>query len=125
MALRILVMEVEPPVVAGLRGGLEREGHAVDRVNDGDAAVDLAMERDYDVIVVDATDRPTDGYRVCRSLRARGRWSPILLLTAPRRLEERILGLDAGADDCLQTPFAFEELSARVRALTRRRRRTG
>jgi two-component system OmpR family response regulator len=122
MRLRILVMEAEPCVVAGLRSGLEREGHAVDRVSAGDAAIDLATECDYDVIVVDATDRPSDGYRVCRFLRARGRWSPILLLTASRRLEERILGLDAGADDCLQTPFAFAELSARLRALTRRRR---
>jgi len=118
MGLRILVVQAQPATVAGL----QREGHALDSASEGDDAILLATERDYDVIVVDLTQHPSDGYQVCQALRTRGRWSPILLLTAPRRVEERIEGLDAGADDCLETPFAFQEFSARLRALARRRR---
>ena len=105
-----------------LRRRLEREGHGVDRVDHGEA-VQLAFQRDYDVIVLDHTDHGTDGYQLCRLLRAGGSGFPILLLTTHRNVEERINGLDAGADDCLPTPFAFEELAARLRALSRRIRR--
>ena len=117
-----MVVQVLPPLDEVLRSGLEHEGHALDCVDLGSDAVHLATNRDYDVIVIDVTEHRREGYGMCQSLRARGRWSPILLLTTPRRVAERIEGLDAGADDCLDKPFAIQELAARLRALARRRR---
>jgi DNA-binding response OmpR family regulator len=93
----------------------------VDGVDSGDNVLCRTTAGDYDVIIIDATVRTPDPFDVCRSLRARGNWPIVLLLTAPGRVEDRIVGLDAGADDCLQKPLAFEELSARLRALVRRR----
>src|SRR5271157_3955937 len=97
-----------------LRRGLEREGYAVDVASDGDDAVWHATETEYDAIVLDVMIPPPDGFEVCRQLRAGGRWAPVLLLTARDGVDDRIAGLDAGADDYLTKPFAFAELCARV-----------
>src|SRR5436309_2313266 len=103
-----------------LQAALQREGHAVDAVDNGKEALWMATECDYDAIVLDVMIPPPDGFEVCRTLRAGGRWAPILLLTARDGVQDRVNGLDAGADDYLPKPFSFEELSARLRALTRR-----
>jgi len=114
------VVEDEVKMAALVRRGLEREGYAVDLAADGPEALWSARERDYDAIVLDAMIPEPDGFAVCRLLRDEGRWAPVLLLTARDSVEDRVRGLDAGADDYLTKPFAFEELFARLRALTRR-----
>ena len=107
--------------MAALLGrGLGEEGWAVDIVGDGREALWMATENDYDVIVLDVMLPALDGYEVCRQLRARQRWAPVLFLTARGDVTDRIRGLDAGADDYLTKPFSFGELLARVRALIRR-----
>ena len=118
--MRVLVVEDEVKMAALVRRGLEREGYAVDLAADGPEALWSARERDYDAIVLDAMIPEPDGYTVCRLLRDEGRWAPVLILTARDSVEDRVRGLDAGADDYLTKPFAFEELFARLRALTRR-----
>jgi two-component system OmpR family response regulator len=118
--VRLLVVEDEPKMAKLLETALQREGHAVDRVDNGSDAVWMATECDYDAIVLDVMIPPPDGFEVCRTLRDRGRWAPILLLTARDGVQDRVDGLDAGADDYLPKPFSFEELSARLRALRRR-----
>ena len=118
--MRVLVVEDEEKMASLLRRGLEREGYAVDVATNGVDAVWSATENDYDAIVLDVMLPPPDGFEVCRTLRAQGRWAPILLLTARDAVADRVTGLDAGADDYLPKPFSFDELSARLRALTRR-----
>jgi two-component system OmpR family response regulator len=118
--VRVLVVEDEVKMASLVRRGLEREGYAVDVAGDGAEALWAAREQDYDVIVLDAMIPEPDGFAVCRTLRDEGRWSPVLVLTARDAIEDRVRGLDAGADDYLTKPFAFEELFARLRALTRR-----
>ncbi len=118
--MRVLVVEDEVKMAALVRRGLEREGYAVDVAADGAEALWSARERDYDAIVLDAMIPEPDGFAVCRTLRDEGRWAPVLILTARDSIEDRVRGLDAGADDYLTKPFAFEELFARLRALTRR-----
>lgn len=103
-----------------LARGLREEGYAVDVAHDGTEGLWLASEQDYDAIVLDVMLPGIDGFEVCRRLRALGRGHPILLLTARDAVEDRVGGLDAGADDYLTKPFSFEELAARVRALVRR-----
>ena len=103
-----------------LRRWLQQEGYAVDEAATGTDAVWYGTENDYDAIVLDVMIPAPDGFAVCRTLRERNRWAPVLLLTARDAVEDRITGLDAGADDYLAKPFSFEELSARLRALTRR-----
>ncbi len=103
-----------------LQRALEREGYAVDLAGNGVDAIWLATENDYDAIVLDVMIPPPDGFNVCRTLRERERWAPVLLLTARDSVADRVTGLDAGADDYLPKPFSFDELSARLRALTRR-----
>ena len=103
-----------------LEKGLEEEGYAVDTVTNGTDALWMAMENDYDCIVLDVMLPGTDGLEICRTLRGREVWSPILLLTARDTVADRVRGLDAGADDYLVKPFSFDELLARLRALTRR-----
>src|SRR5256714_2267658 len=103
-----------------LEVALQREGHAVDRVDNGRDALWMATECEYDAIVLDVMIPPPDGFEVCRQLRRRGRWAPVLLLTARDSVDDRVTGLDAGADDYLAKPFSFAELAARLRALTRR-----
>lgn len=118
--LRILVVEDEPKMVRVLTRGLEQEGYAVDASPDGLDGLHMASENTYDSIVLDVMLPILDGVQVCRQLRDRGRWAPILMLTARDAIGDRVRGLDAGADDYLVKPFSFDELVARLRALMRR-----
>lgn len=118
--MRVLVVEDEIKMSALIKRGLEREGYAVDVALDGDEALWAAREQDYDAIVLDAMIPAPDGFAVCRTLREEGRWAPVVMLTARDSVDDRVRGLDAGADDYLTKPFAFAELFARLRALTRR-----
>jgi two-component system, OmpR family, response regulator len=118
--MRVLVVEDEAKMATLLKRGLEHEGYAVDVAGDGKEALWAAREFDFDAIVLDAMIPEPDGFEVCRTLRSEGRWTPVLLLTARDAVDDRVLGLDAGADDYLTKPFAFSELFARLRALTRR-----
>ena len=103
-----------------LRRGLERASYAVDAVNCGEDALWMAQEFDYDCVVLDVGIPAPDGFAVCRALREAGNWVPVLLLTVRDAVNDRVTGLDAGADDYLTKPFAFDELLARIRSLTRR-----
>jgi DNA-binding response OmpR family regulator len=118
--MRILVVEDEHKIAAFLRRGLVEEGYAVDLAYDGDEALDWYAVAPYDLIVLDVLLPKRSGIAVCRALRERGARIPILMLTARDAIEDRIQGLDAGADDYLVKPFAFGELLARIRALLRR-----
>jgi two-component system OmpR family response regulator len=119
-AVRVLVVEDEVKMASLVKRALERESYAVDVAGAGDDGLWLATENDYDAIVLDVMLPPPDGFAVCRELRKRGRWAPVLLLTARDGIDDRVTGLDAGADDYLTKPFSFAELLARLRALTRR-----
>jgi two-component system OmpR family response regulator len=118
--VRILVVEDEIKMAGLIKRGLEHEGYAVDVARDGPEALWAAREVDYDAIVLDVMIPEPDGFEVCRTLRKEGRWAPVVLLTARDRVDDRVTGLDAGADDYLTKPFAFAELLARVSALARR-----
>jgi two-component system OmpR family response regulator len=118
--VRVLVVEDEFKMADLLKRGLEREGYAVDLAGTGEQAVWAATEVPYDAVVLDAMIPPPDGFEVCRQLRFAGRWVPVLMLTARDGVEDRVKGLDVGADDYLTKPFAFAELFARLRALLRR-----
>jgi two-component system OmpR family response regulator len=120
LTMRALVVEDESKMAALLRRGLQEEGYAVDVASSGEDGAWLGNENDYDVILLDAMLPDIDGFEVCRRLRAAGRWSPILMLTARDGVQDRVAGLDAGADDYLTKPFSFDELFARIRALLRR-----
>ncbi|HEY6423263.1 MAG TPA: response regulator transcription factor [Pseudonocardiaceae bacterium] len=118
--MRVLVVEDELRMAALLKRGLQEDGYAVDIVGTGTDAVWQAKELSYDAVVLDVMLLGLDGMEVCRQLRRAGRWMPILMLTARDAVEDRVRGLDAGADDYLTKPFSFAELSARMRALIRR-----
>jgi two-component system OmpR family response regulator len=118
--MRILLVEDELKMARAVRRGLEHEGYVVDQASTGNDALWWATENDYDAIVLDVMLPGLDGFAVCRELRSRGRWAPVLMLTARSGVEDRIRGLDVGADDYLVKPFAFGELLARLRALMRR-----
>jgi two-component system OmpR family response regulator len=118
--MHILLVEDELKMARALRRGLEQEGHSVDSATDGDDALSRGVEFEYDAMVLDVMLPGRDGFSICRELRARDRWAPVLMLTARDAVEDRIRGLDAGADDYLVKPFAFGELLARLRALVRR-----
>jgi two-component system, OmpR family, response regulator len=120
LTMRALVVEDESKMAALLRRGLQEEGYAVDVAATGEDGAWLGNENDYDVILMDAMLPDIDGFEVCRRLRAAGRWSPVLMLTARDGVQDRVAGLDAGADDYLTKPFSFDELFARIRALLRR-----
>ena len=107
-------------MAALLKRALEEDGYAVDVCGDGEEALWLGRENDYDAIMLDAMLPGLDGFEIVRRWRAEGRWAPVLMVTARTRLPARIEGLDAGADDYLAKPFSFDELSARIRALVRR-----
>jgi two-component system OmpR family response regulator len=121
--VHLLVVEDAVKMGRLLRRGLQEEGHAVDLVRTGADAVWLGAERDYDAVVLDVMLTDIDGFEVCRRLRDQQRWMPVLMLTARDAVEDRVRGLDAGADDYLTKPFAFAELLARLRAVGRGRRR--
>jgi two-component system copper resistance phosphate regulon response regulator CusR len=118
--VRILLAEDERQTAAMLAKGLREEAYAVDLVGDGAAALHAAADNDYDLVVLDVMLPQRDGLSVCRELRAGGATVPVLMLTARDAVEDRVRGLDAGADDYLPKPFDFGELLARVRALLRR-----
>ena len=121
--MRILVVEDSEKMLDLIRRGLEEEGFAVDVAREGDEAVWFAQEHPYDAVVLDVTlggPASVDGFEVCRRLRDAERWSPVLMLTARDAVEDRVHGLDVGADDYLTKPFSFDELVARLRALIRR-----
>lgn len=117
---RILVVDDDARLASSLRRALAYEGHAVEVAADGPAALVAARDRPPDLVVLDVMLPGIDGVEVCRRLRA-GSDLPILMLTARDAVSDRVAGLDAGADDYLVKPFAYDELLARVRALLRRR----
>ncbi len=118
--MRILLVEDEPKISAYVKRGLEESGHAVDAVYTGRDALDWAAAAVYDLIILDILLPQVDGLTVCRELRAGRNRTPVLMLTARDTVDDRVSGLDAGADDYLVKPFAMKELLARVRALARR-----
>jgi two-component system response regulator MprA len=122
MAKRILVIDDEPKIVDFIRRGLTYEGYAVDVAYDGQSGLDQAGREPPDLVMLDVMMPGLDGLEVCRQLRASPNGDvPILMLTAKDAVPDRVAGLDAGADDYLVKPFAFNELLARIRALLRRR----
>ena len=120
ISMRILIIEDEPKISANIKRALEEEGYAVDAAYTGREGLDWALSAQYDVILLDILLPEMDGVTVCKELRILDNRTPILMLTARDRIEDRVQGLDAGADDYLVKPFALEELLARIRALTRR-----
>ncbi len=122
--MRVLVAEDSIKMAGLIKRGLEEHGYAVDVVGDGRDALWMAAEHGYDAIVLDvvldANGSGPDGFQVCRRLREQACWSPILMLTARDAVDDRVRGLNAGADDYLTKPFSFQELIARLRAVMRR-----
>jgi two-component system, OmpR family, response regulator len=118
--MRALVIEDHPRMARLLERGLREQGYAVDVAATGANGASLALEYDFDVVVLDLGLPDMDGVEVLRRLRGDGRWTPILILTARDAVQDRVAGLDAGADDYLTKPFALPELQARLRALVRR-----
>ncbi|MBM3130073.1 MAG: response regulator transcription factor [Chloroflexi bacterium] len=119
--MRILVVDDDEKIARMLHRGLTFEGHKTKVASTGDHALQLAAQTSYDLVILDVVMPGLDGIAVCRRLRAADAALPILMLTARDQVEDRVIGLDAGADDYLIKPFAYEELLARVRALLRRR----
>jgi two-component system, OmpR family, response regulator len=118
--MRVLVVEDEPKMAALLKRGLEEDGLVVDVAGRGEDAVWMAGSSEYDAVLLDVMLPGFDGFEVCRRLRADEVWTPVLMVTARDAVEDRVAGLDGGADDYLVKPFAFDELLARLRALVRR-----
>jgi two-component system OmpR family response regulator len=119
-SMRVLIVEDELRMAGLIRRGLVGEGLAADVAENGEDALWMAGASDYDAIVLDVMLPGIDGFETCRRLRKDGVWAPVLMLTARDSVEDRVAGLDTGADDYLVKPFAFAELLARLRALTRR-----
>jgi two-component system, OmpR family, response regulator len=118
--MRVLIVEDEPKMAGLIRRGLREEGYAADVAGRGEEALWMAGATEYDAIVLDVLLPGTNGFDICRELRRSGVWSPVLMLTARDSVDDRVAGLDAGADDYLTKPFSFVELLARLRALARR-----
>jgi len=118
--VRALVVEDEPKLAGLLKRGLTEDGHVADVAPSGEDAVWMALSAPYDVIVLDVMLPGIDGFATCRELRKREVWTPVLMLTARDAVEDRVEGLDTGADDYLVKPFSFAELVARLRELARR-----
>lgn len=118
--MRILVVEDEPKMARLLKRGLGEGGAVVDVADRGEDALWMAGSSEYDVLLLDVMLPGIDGFETCRRLREAGVWTPVLMLTARGEVEDRVAGLDGGADDYLTKPFAFPELEARLRALARR-----
>ncbi len=118
--MRVLIVEDERKISAYVKRGLEEQGYAVDAAYTGKEALDWSDAAPYDLILLDILLPEMDGLAVCRELRQRGNRTPVLMLTARDAIDDRVAGLDAGADDYLVKPFALKELLARLRALTRR-----
>lgn len=122
--MRILVVEDEKKVSSFIKKGLEEEGYAVDAVHDGEEGLYAALENIHDLIILDIQLPKMDGLQVLQEIRKQSVKTPVLLLTVRATIEDKVLGLDSGADDYLTKPFAFQELLARLRALLRRRTET-
>ena len=118
--MRLLVVEDEIKMAGLLVRGLREDGHAVDVARTGDDALWMGQAVEYDAVVLDLMLPGLDGVSVCRAWRENGVWTPVLMMTARAGVEDRVAGLDAGADDYLPKPFSFAELNARLRALARR-----
>jgi two-component system OmpR family response regulator len=118
--MRVLVVEDDVPMAAAIRRGLRAEGVAADVAARGEDALWMAGSTEFDAVVLDVMLPGIDGFETCRRLREDGVWSPILMLTARDAVEDRVRGLDQGADDYLTKPFSLAELLARLRALARR-----
>jgi two-component system, OmpR family, response regulator len=118
--VRILVVDDDAKMAAAIRRGLRFEGLVADVASGGDQALRMAGATEYDAIVLDVMMPGLDGFETCRRLRAEGVWVPVLMLTARHSVEDRVRGLDGGADDYLTKPFSLAELLARLRALARR-----
>ena len=118
--MRVLVVEDDVRIAAALRRGLRTDGIIADCVGDGEAALLRARVTHFDAVVLDVMLPGLDGFETCRRLRADGVWTAVIMLTARDAVEDRVRGLDAGADDYLTKPFSLAELLARLRALTRR-----
>ncbi len=118
--MRILIVEDEHRIANTIKKGLEQERYAVDVAYNGTNGFDLASTEEYDLIILDLLLPEMDGITICKELRKNRIHTPILMLTAKGQIQDKVLGLDSGADDYLTKPFSFEELLARIRALTRR-----
>lgn len=118
--MRVLLVEDEPRIAGFIAKGLRERAYAVDVARDGEEALYYASVNEYDLVILDVMLPIKDGYGVCRELRGSGFRSPILMLTARDAVDDRVAGLDSGADDYLTKPFDFKELLARLRALSRR-----
>ena len=123
--MRVLVVEDERKVAQFIKKGLEEEGYAVDLAFDGEEGLTMALDRVHDLVVLDISLPKMDGLRVLKKLRGEKVPTPVLLLTVRATIEDKVLGLDSGADDYLTKPFAFQELLARIRALLRRKAEAG
>ena len=122
--MRILVVEDDHKIANAIKKGLEQEKYAVDVAYDGANGMGSALTFEYDLIILDRMLPEVDGIKMCKALRAKKNSTPILVLTAKDKIKDRVEGLNAGADDYLVKPFAFEELLARIRALLRRPQKT-
>ncbi len=118
--MRVLIVEDEPNISAYVKRGLQEQGYAVDAARTGREALDWLAVAPYDLIVLDILLPEINGLEVCKELRQRGISIPVLMLTARDSIDDRVIGLDTGADDYLTKPFALKELLARLRALSRR-----
>ncbi len=122
--MRVLVVEDDVKIAAFIQKGLKEESYSVDITHHGDEAIYLAQVHAYDVILLDVMLPGSDGMNVCKTLREKKVTTPIIMLTARNRIEDKIDGLDSGADDYLTKPFAFEELLARIRVQLRQKEHT-
>ena len=123
--MRVLVIEDEHKIANAIKQGLSQEKFAVDVEYDGDGGLGAALSEPYDIMVIDRMlPGSVEGMDICRQVRAKGIHTPIIFLTAKDQIRDRVVGLDAGADDYLVKPFSFEELLARIRALLRRPQET-
>ena len=120
--MRVLMVEDDVKMAGLVRRGLQEDGHAADVAGSGEDALWMAQAHPYDAIVLDVMLPGLSGFETCKRLRNAGVWSPVLMLTARDGVDDRVAGLDAGADDYLTKPFSFAELLARLRALVRRGR---
>jgi two-component system, OmpR family, response regulator len=118
--VRVLVVEDEARIARVLKRGLEEEGYAVDIAGDGPEGLWMATANPYEAVILDVMLPGFDGFELCRKMREAGIWAPVMMLTARDEIEDRVQGLDAGADDYLVKPFSLLELAARLRALARR-----
>lgn len=118
--MRILLVEDEIKLASAIKRALELQSYAVDIVHDGTAGFDLALGEDFDLIILDVMLPGFNGIEICKKIRESGKHTPIILLTAKGQVTDKVTGLDVGADDYMVKPFSFEELFARIRALSRR-----